>query len=115
VKLLFTGAAGRCPAPAKNLLQKVLGSSKTLKKHYPINTFLKVLGILKGLAIFAEGKFAPSVSEEIFKSPLSGSRAEPWPINCNFLPHLCKKRTPLFTPRKKISNLTKLEKFAFPT
>jgi hypothetical protein len=29
--------------------------------------------------------------------------------------HLCKKRTPLFTPRKKISNLTKLEKFAFPT
>ena len=34
--------------------------------------FLKVLGILKGLAIFAEGKFAPSVSEEVFKSPLSG-------------------------------------------
>jgi hypothetical protein len=30
-------------------------------------------------------------------------------------PHLFKKRTPLFTPRKKISNLTKLEKIAFST
>ena len=43
------------------------------------------MGILKGLAIFAEGKFAPSVSEEIFKSPLSGCRAAPCrsPINSN--------------------------------
>jgi hypothetical protein len=37
------------------------------------------------------------------------------PAKPQFSFHLCKKRTPLFTPRKKISNLTKLEKFAFPT
>jgi hypothetical protein len=74
VKLLFNGGGRALPCTRQEPFAKGSWISKNLKKHYPINTFLKVLGILKGLAIFAEGKFAPSVSEEIFKSPLSGSR-----------------------------------------
>ena len=48
------------------------------------NAFLKVLGILKPFANFAEGEFAPSESEEAFKKGLSGVQGQsPCPINPN--------------------------------
>jgi hypothetical protein len=48
-KLLFNGGGRALPCTRQEPFAKGSWISKNLKKHYPINTFLKVLGILKGL------------------------------------------------------------------
>jgi hypothetical protein len=45
----------------------------------PVSCFLKVLKILKGLAIFAIGKFAPSLRGYFQKSLKRGAGVEPLP------------------------------------
>ena len=54
--------------PLKGLLKKSLKNPQNLKNHI-YESFLKVLGILKGLAIFAEGKFALSEAKRFSKVP----------------------------------------------
>ena len=74
-KLLFIGGRqGSALHPLKGLLKKSLKNPQNFQKRIILQYFLKVFGDPRTFANFAAGKFAPSVSEEVFKKVLSRRR-----------------------------------------
>jgi hypothetical protein len=66
-----TGNLPLCPVP-----KKILGTPK-ISKSMDGSYFLEFLRIHKGLAIFANGKFAPSLRGYFQKVPYAGAGVEP--------------------------------------
>ncbi len=81
-KLLFNGGGRALHAeqarrhPPRTFCKRFLDLQKSLNNHI-YQYVLKVFGVLRTFANFAVGKFAPSVSEDVFKKVLSRRRPCP--------------------------------------